>query len=106
MSADHLKQTQLLETLIKNELIKAAVIVDNKGRTKGRRGKARCLRLGEDEEQTQITSSTIKNAPRESIYIAGAGKEDYLLVIFDEQVSFDSLKAHVDEAIVGSGFTS
>lgn len=103
MSVDHHKQSQLLDLLITNELIKAAIIIDELGRAKGRRGRARCIRLDEgDGKETMLLSPPTK-ASRESVYIAAAGDNDYLLVIFDEQISFDSLKIQVDEAISKAG---
>lgn len=103
MSVDHHKQNQLLDLLITNELIKAVIIIDELGHAKGRRGRARCIRLDDADGKETMLLTTPTKASRESVYIAAAGNNDYLLVVFDEQVSFDSLKIQVEEAITTAG---
>jgi hypothetical protein len=100
---DQNKQTQLLDALMQNELIKAAIVIDEFGHAKGLRGRARCLRMGDDDAKATLMLNQGKKGSRESVYIAAAGGTDFLIVVFDEQVSFDSLKLQIDEAIARVG---
>lgn len=85
----------LLEKLMENEKIKAALLVDDRGYILDRRGHARAL-LEED-------STTIQDRSRmESIYLVQAGP-DFLIVVFDDKLNFEKLKYDVDMALVEFG---
>lgn len=99
MNADDAKQKQLIEALADHELVKAAVIIDERGRVKSRRGKARALRtLSDPDDATMIVSTPQKPQLKESVYVARAGG-DFLLVFFDENVSFDMIKQQADHLL-------
>ncbi|MBA2661953.1 MAG: hypothetical protein H0U74_06630 [Bradymonadaceae bacterium] len=100
MNADDAKQKQLVEALADNELIKAVVVIDPRGRVKARRGKALALRTLVDAETTTMLPApgNPKTPPKESVYIARAAS-DFVVVFFDENTSFDALKHEVDRLL-------
>ncbi len=84
----------LLDSLIDNPNIKAAVLVDDRGYIIEQRGSARCIKA-EEEDQTLITG---KRPPLENIYIVQA-EDDFLIVVFDERLNFERLKKSVDSTL-------
>lgn len=78
----------MLDALIEDERIKAAVLVDARGYVVERRGDARSLK-GKDNG----TAPT--NGAGEHLYLVAAG-EQFLVVVFEETTSFERLKSFVD----------
>ncbi|MFP4598396.1 MAG: hypothetical protein ACLFVJ_09090 [Persicimonas sp.] len=95
MPAQNAKRNQLMGALDDYELVKAAVVVDNAGAIKARVGSARALKAGGGTDQMVSTAAAAEGLPRENVYMAGVGA-DFLLVIFDDGVDFDSIKSDVD----------
>ena len=81
----------LLDALIEDERIKAAVLVDARGYVVERRGDARSLK-GKDHRSEPTESS---NSAGEHLYLVAAG-EQFLVVVFEETTSFERLKSFVD----------
>lgn len=88
------QQRALLDHLAGHSLVKAALIIDDRGYIKERTGSARSVRT--TDRYTPVDRNSA--APKESIYVAGAG-EDFVVVVFDEGIQFEKLKADVDDAI-------
>ncbi len=95
MPIKNAKRNQLMGALDDHELVKAAVIVDTAGAIKARVGAARALKAGGGTDQMVSTAAAAGELPRENVYMAHVGA-DFLLVIFDDGVDFDSIKADVD----------
>ncbi len=85
----------LLDSLIDNPNIRAAIMVDENGYILEQRGNARCVRSVEDEEATIQMS---KRPQMENIYLVEAG-ENFLIVVFDERMNFERLKNSVDSTL-------
>lgn len=83
----------LLDSLLENPNVKAAVLVDSRGYIIERRGAAMSLKaISEDEATVQIDP---KKGPSENLYLVEAGL-DFLIVVFDDRLNFERLKASVD----------
>lgn len=81
----------LLEELLKNPNIKAAVLVDDRGYILDKRGTALALK-GSGGAQAYT------GPPSENLYMVQAGP-DFLIVVFDERLNFERLKASVDATL-------
>lgn len=82
----------LLDTLLENPNIKAAVMLDDRGYILERRGIAHCLKGSENDDATLITA---KRTGLESLYLVQVGDE-FLAVVFDERLNFERVKNSVD----------
>ncbi len=91
------KNLRIIETLMRDDHIRAAVWVDHQGDVKARRGKAHSLRLSADEPTGRIPID--KQPPAESLYISQFNDDDFLIVIFDDDVNFEELKKSVDTTL-------
>lgn len=85
----------LLDSLVDNPNIRAALVVDEAGYILEQRGNARSIRGTDDEEATVIMS---KRPQMENIYLVEAG-ENFLIVVFDERMNFERLKTSVDSTL-------
>ena len=87
----------LLDSLIENPNVKAAVLVDDRGYIIERRGSAASLKqIGEEGKVPGADAG--KSPPSENLYLVEAGP-DYLVVVFDERLNFERLKAAVDATL-------
>lgn len=84
----------LLDALMSDPNIKAAVIIDDRGYIIDRRGSA--FSLKGDSDPTLDTDDA--KIPKENIYLVEAG-EDFLIVIFDETLNFERIKRSVDDTM-------
>lgn len=92
-------QQMLLDALMENSKVKAAVLVDDRGYIIEKRGTALSLRGNGDEEQALSVESPPKSSgPSENLYLVQAGT-DFLIVVFDDRMNFERLKAGVDETL-------
>ncbi|RAL20463.1 hypothetical protein DL240_16800 [Lujinxingia litoralis] len=88
---------QLLDALIRHDRVKALMLIDEKGTPLATRGQAHAMRSGADE----ATVLTNLNQPRsrECVYIKRHGHHYFLIVIFEENVDFETLKRDIDATI-------
>lgn len=82
----------LLDTLLENPNIKAAVMLDDRGYILEKRGTAHCLKGSDNDDATLITA---KRSGLESLYLVQVGG-DFLAVVFDERLNFERVKNGVD----------
>ena len=85
----------LLDTLLENPNVKAALLLDDRGYIIEKRGSAQCIKGEQDDDITLITS---KKAGLESLYLVQI-KKDFLVVVFDERLNFERLKTGVDNTL-------
>lgn len=85
----------VLDALLENPSIKAAVLVDSRGYVVEKRGAAASLKLASSADKTTDVASSTKKAPNENLYLVQAGN-DYLVVVFEDHNSFERLKSAVD----------
>lgn len=85
----------LLDSLVDNPNIRAALVVDGSGYILEQRGNARCVRFSNEDDDT---GSVSKRSQMENIYLVEAG-EDFLIVVFDERMNFERLKNSVDSTL-------
>lgn len=95
MSVEISTAALLLDSLVDNPNIKAAVLVDDQGYILEQRGNAHSIR------GAHVGSETLQmgdSAPRENVYLVQAGS-DFLIVVFDERLNFERLKRSVDSTL-------
>ena len=97
MLGEQAKYNQLMSALNEHLSVKAALIIDASGNTRLRVGAARSV-LGGAKNTDKMLVEDLADAPRESVYLTGAG-EDFLLVVFDDAIEFDGIKHYVDSLI-------
>ena len=97
MEAEKEFDPKLLDVLMQHELVLAALWLTRGGKVRARRGQATALKIGAEDPTTVVDLSG--EGPGEAVYIRGIGKEEYLLVLFDDRADFDQLKQDVDETI-------
>lgn len=85
----------LLDTLVENPNIRAALIVDERGYIIDKRGHAPSLR---NVDPGDSTISVDGRRPLDSLYMVEAGA-DILIVVFDEKLNFERLKKSVDDTL-------
>lgn len=93
------KKPVVLDSLLRHERIQAVVWIDNKGKVKARRGHAHSLRIGPDDPTGMFTADTSRDKPGEAVYITSFAQNDFLIIIFDEESDFDTLKEDVDTTV-------
>lgn len=99
MLGEDAKRNQLMGALDEHAQVKAALVVDQAGSVKARVGRARSLKAAAGAaDQRTVASAPDELDPKENIYLVGAG-DAFLIVIFDDGVDFDAIKADVDELI-------
>jgi hypothetical protein len=86
----------MLDALLENPNVKAAVLVDDRGYIVDRRGSAASLKAIGDERDTEVASPDAR--PSENLYIVHVG-EEYLIVVFNDRLSFERIKKSVDETL-------
>ncbi len=92
----------LLDSLLENPNVKAAVLVDTRGYIIEKRGSALSLKgLGAEEAGAPIADGA-KKGPSENLYLVEAG-QDFLIVVFDDRLNFERLKSAVDETLAEFG---
>lgn len=85
----------LLDTLMENPNLKAALVLDDRGYIIAKRGKAHCVKGEEDDDATLIT---VKKGGLESVYLVEI-KGEFLVTIFDERLNFERIKTNVDATL-------
>ena len=94
-------QESLLDTLIENTLVKAALVITPQGRIAGRRGQARVLKHTTSRfDQTEPTEQLEK--PLENLYVVEIA-QNFLAVVFEDKVEFDHVRHMVDTLIKHAG---
>jgi len=94
----------LLDSLMENSNIKAALVLDERGYIIEKRGSAKCIDAVGDDDKTQIIDTNAeKKQPTESLYLVEAG-DDFLVVVFDDKLNFEHLKKSVDSSLAHFGF--
>jgi hypothetical protein len=88
----------LLDSLMENQNVSAAVLVDDRGYIIDQRGSAACLKSA---DTTQAPAERSKQ-PNENLYLVEAG-EDFLIVVFDDRLNFERLKPVVDGTLAEFG---
>ena len=84
----------LLDSMMADHHVKAALLVDARGYLIERRGSAMSLRdAGEDD-----TISMSKDL--ENLYIVQI-HENFLIIVFDEKMNFERIKTSVDDVLAG-----
>ena len=90
---------QILDALLRHDRVKALVLIDEKGNPLATRGQARSMIAGAHEATVLTDLSKVSADARECVYITRHGLNHFLIVIFDENVDFDTLKKDVDATI-------
>lgn len=94
---------QLLKALAEHSLIKAVVLVDTQGRVKSKRGDARVLKVQAPGVQINAPRPSTPAQPnRENVYMMEL-EGDVLVLVFDEGVDFERVRASVDRLLVHVG---
>jgi hypothetical protein len=83
----------LLDALLGDPNIKAAMIIDDRGYIIEKRGSAFSLK-GDDP----TLESASARVPKENLYLVEAG-ENFLIVVFDEKLNFERIKKSVDDTL-------
>lgn len=89
----------VFNALLRHPDIRALVWVDRRGTVKARKGQAISLRIGADDPTVMMPIDTSKKGPQEAIYICQYADDDYLIVVFDQEADFETLKTDVDETL-------
>lgn len=97
MNAEKDFDPRLLDVLLHHDLVLAALWLTKGGKVRARRGQAMALKIGADDPTTVVDLQG--EGAGEAVYIRGIGKEEYLMVLFDDRADFDQLKRDVDETI-------
>ena len=92
------KGEMLLDSLLENPSIKAAVLVDDRGYVVEKRGAAACLKIAVDDETVPVATTKSGAGPTENLYLVQAGT-DYLVVVFEENLNFERFKESVDSIL-------
>ncbi len=90
----------LLDSMHQISDVKAVMMVDARGYIIGRRGNALCFKV------TDAAETTKKHAPidtkvagsSENLYVI-AVLENFLVIVFDDRLNFERIKAHVDRQL-------
>lgn len=91
----HVEKTSLLlDAVMGDPNVKCAMVVDNKGYLIEKRGNAMCVR---QQEEDDATVTMTKNGA-ENLYVQHLDP-DFLIVVFDERMNFERVKASVDEQV-------
>lgn len=85
----------MLDTLIDNPNIQAALIVDDRGYIIEKRGNSPAIKDIDVTEGPRKTGLS-------NIYVVKTG-DDFLIAIFDERLNFERLKQSVDETLLQFG---
>lgn len=83
----------LLESILTDSAIKAALVVDARGTVVEKIGSAMSMRETGEEDATETMTAGLEN-----VYIKTYG-ENFVIVIFDEKKTFERIKASVDEQV-------
>lgn len=91
----HVEKTSLLlDAVMGDPNVKCALVVDSKGYLIEKRGNAMCVRAqGEEDMTVTMTKSGFEN-----LYVIEIDT-DFLIVVFDERMNFERVKASVDEQV-------
>lgn len=89
----------VFNALLRHPDIRALVWVDRRGNVKARAGQAISLRIGADDPTIMMPIDTSKKGPQEAVYICQYEDEDFLIVVFDQDAEFETLKKDVDETV-------
>lgn len=90
----------VLDALLENPNIKAAMLIDERGYVIERRGDAQAIKSIGDDRDTVVTGDddSAPKSPSENLYILHTGDE-YLVVVFDDRLSFERIKQSVDATL-------
>ncbi len=83
----------LLDALMSDPNIKASMIIDDRGYVIEKRGSAFSIKGSDPTLETADA-----RVPKENLYLVEAG-ENFLIVVFDEQLNFERIKRSVDETL-------
>ncbi len=81
----------LLDSLIDHQNVQAALLVDSRGYIIEKRGNSAAIK---DDDITE----GLKKSGLANLYVLRAGS-DFLIVVFDEKLNFERLKATVDATV-------
>ena len=89
----------VLQSLFRHPLVRAVVRVDSDGEIIERVGQAYSLKPDAADSSVVMPIDTAEGEdPEESLYICSY-EGDYLVVIFDEESEFESLKKDIDSTV-------
>ena len=103
MSMPNRNDAPALKALMRHPQIRAVVWLSPRGKVKAKRGQAFSLRIGADDPTVQIPIDTSDGGPPEAIYVTNFGDEDFLVVIFEDQADFETIKEDVDATLESVG---
>ena len=83
-------------SLLRHPHIKAAVHIDRQGKVLQQRGDAKSLIPGPDDSTVVTSLDSNSEKADESLYVCSFDDNDFLVVIFEEDAEFESLKEDVD----------
>lgn len=89
----------VFNSLLRHPDIRALVWMDRSGRVKARSGQAICLQAGADDPTVMMPVDTSSESPPEALYVCHFEENDYLVVVFDQDAEFETLKRDVDETL-------
>lgn len=99
MSTPNRNDSPALKALMRHPQIRAVVWLSPRGKVKAQRGQAFSLRLGADEPTVQLPIAAGDGDPPEAIYVTRFTDQDFLVVIFDDQADFETIKDDVDATL-------
>ena len=93
------KPPRVFQSLMRHPHIRAVVLINQRGDVKARRGQARSLQLDAQDPTVVLPIDTSASKPEESIYICEFDDDDFLIIIFDEDAEFETLKDDIDATL-------
>ena len=96
MNTADAKKAQLVEAVVEHQVIKAAAIVDERGRFRRMEGNANVFRNGDPIGPGGARQQGDGN--HEDVFIESVG-EDYLIVVFKARQDFEPIKEEVDRLL-------
>ncbi len=99
MSMPNRNDSPVLKALMRHPQIRAVVWLSPRGKVKAKRGQAFSLRIGADDPTVQIPIDASTDGPPEAIYVTRFEEDDFLVVIFEDQADFETIKEDVDATL-------
>jgi hypothetical protein len=99
MSMPNRNDSPALKALMRHPQIRAVVWISPRGKVKAKRGQAFSLRIGADDPTVQLPIDASADGPPEAVYVTSFGEGDFLVVIFEDQADFETIKEDVDATL-------
>lgn len=99
MTTPNRNESPALKALMRHPQICAVVWMTRKGKVKAKRGQAMALRIGADDPTVQLSVDSIAASPKEALYVTNFADDDYLVVIFEDEADFETIKQDVEDTL-------